>query len=449
MRLLKYLAIKSIVAAPCFIILFAVSMTYASCPNENPSEESCFAPSASAPDEKHHRLRKYLLYDVNPGEGFNLRRDVYMRVARLVAALRMGPDHEDWVLVLPPWGPLYHWRSKGLGPQMKIKWKEFFDTNSLGGFVPVMEFEDFHHAVGPTIDKVFYLQHYPSTFSSTTWDEKFEEGPCLEETPYYEEEGGEEFSGWFWGYPDVTSKRFSCLSVQGSGSTLKPLLQGHSNYTAIMLDRAEVILHDIFGDPVYWEIRRSMRFASRLRDVADKFRQDVLNSDDERDDTVLEEDWKIIPNRTRYAFGGPYLAVHLRRQDYVNSRPKDVPDLKWAAEQIHTLLQKRGLKKVFVATDAGDEEFKTLKTYLPEAVRFEPSNEVRKQLKDGGLAIVDQWIAAHARFFVGSYESTFSFRIQEEREIMNFDPDTTFNRLCGNGQKTCTQPTRWRVAYTD
>ncbi|KAK8760251.1 hypothetical protein V5799_028479, partial [Amblyomma americanum] len=98
-----------------------------------------------------------------------------------------------------------------------------------------------------------------------------------------------------------------------------------------------------------------MRFASRLRDVADKFRQDVLNSDDERDDTVLEEDWKIIPNRTRYAFGGPYLAVHLRRQDYVNSRPKDVPDLKWAAEQIHTLLQKRGLKKVFVATDAGDE----------------------------------------------------------------------------------------------
>ncbi|KAK8760247.1 hypothetical protein V5799_028485 [Amblyomma americanum] len=391
MRLLKYLVIKSIVAAPCFIVLFAVSKTYASCPNENPSEESCFAPSASAPDEKHHRLRKYLLYDVNPGEGFNLRRDVYMRVARLVAALRMGPDHEDWVLVLPPWGPLYHWRSKGLGPQMKIKWKEFFDTNSLGGFVPVMEFEDFHHAVGPTIDKVFYLQHYPSTFSSTTWDEKFEEGPCLEETPYYEEEGG----------------------------TFK--------------------LH----------IRRSMRFASSLRDVADKFRQDVLNSDDERDDTVLEEDWKIIPNRTRYALGGPYLAVHLRRQDYVNSRPKDVPDLKWAAEQIHTLLQKRGLKKVFVATDAGDDEFKTLKTYLPEAVRFEPSNEVRKQLKDGGLAIVDQWIAAHARFFVGSYESTFSFRIQEEREIMNFDPDTTFNRLCGNGQKTCTQPTRWRVAYTD
>ena len=27
---------------------------------------------------------KYILYDVNPGEGFNLRRDVFMRVAVLV-----------------------------------------------------------------------------------------------------------------------------------------------------------------------------------------------------------------------------------------------------------------------------------------------------------------------------------------------------------------------------
>lgn len=98
-----------------------------------------------------------------------------------------------------------------------------------------------------------------------------------------------------------------------------------------------------------------MRFSKRLRDVADKFRRDFLNSDEERDGTVLEEDWKVVANRTKHALGGPYLAVHLRRQDYVKSRPKDVPDLKWAAEQIQVLLEKQGLKKVFVATDAGDE----------------------------------------------------------------------------------------------
>ena len=30
------------------------------------------------------RPTKYILYDINPGEGFNLRRDVYMRMAVFV-----------------------------------------------------------------------------------------------------------------------------------------------------------------------------------------------------------------------------------------------------------------------------------------------------------------------------------------------------------------------------
>lgn len=92
-------------------------------------------------------------------------------------------------------------------------------------------------------------------------------------------------------------------------------------------------------------------------------------------------------------------------------------------------------------------EFQTLKSYIPEAVRYESDLQLKKKVKDGGLAIIDQWIAAHARYFVGSYESTFSFRIQEEREILGFDPATTFNRLCGSGEKVCTQPTKWRIAY--
>lgn len=46
-------------------------------------------------------------------------------------------------------------------------------------------------------------------------------------------------------------------------------------------------------------------------------------------------------------------------------------------------------------------EFQTLKSYIPEAVRYESDLQLKKKVKDGGLAIIDQWIAAHARF-VGS-----------------------------------------------
>lgn len=432
------------VSLPLVLHYLINSCTFAesadTCHDEGASPESSCPVSRKSP----LRPKKYVLYDVNAGEGFNLRRDVYMRVARLVHQLNEGSKTAEWVLVLPPWGPLYHWRTKDFGFQAKIPWKKFFDVESLAAYVPVIEFEDYLKDVGPSIDKVYYLQHHPSTFMSSTWEEKYEEDSCQDETDYFKE-AQEGFSGWFWGYHNTLAKQFTCLSVQGTGSTLKPLLLKHLNDTAIMLDRAEVILHDVFGDAVYWEIRRSMRFSKDLRELADAFRREVLDSEDERDGTVLEPDWRKTRRGT--AVGGPFLAVHLRRQDYLSSRPKDVPDLRWAAEQIQALLDRLKLTKVFVATDGTADEFQTLRSYIPGAVRYETSLETKKKLKDGGLAIIDQWIAAHARYFVGTYESTFSFRIQEEREILGFDAETTFNRLCGDGQKTCVQPTKWRITY--
>ena len=85
---------------------------------------------------------RYILYDVNPGEGFNLRRDVYMRMAVFVKKLNKNYPDTYWVLVLPPWGHLYHWQSRQLGHQIRIPWSQFFNTASLNLYVPVMEFVD-------------------------------------------------------------------------------------------------------------------------------------------------------------------------------------------------------------------------------------------------------------------------------------------------------------------
>ncbi len=48
---------------------------------------------------------------------------------------------------------------------------------------------------------------------------------------------------------------------------------------------------------------------------------------------------------------------------------------------------------------------------------------------------------------MGSPESTFTFRIQEEREIMGFDERLTFNMLCPEGQFHCKKPSIWRIQY--
>lgn len=61
-------------------------------------------------------------------------------MASLVKTLRK--DGDDWVLVLPPWGRLYHWQSPNLH-QLRIPWGEFFSLTSLQANVPVVEYEEF------------------------------------------------------------------------------------------------------------------------------------------------------------------------------------------------------------------------------------------------------------------------------------------------------------------
>ena len=66
---------------------------------------------------------------------------------------------------------------------------------------------------------------------------------------------------------------------------------------------------------------------------------------------------------------------------------------------------------------------------LKEKVYFyDPTEEEEKRLKKGGVAIIDQIICSNSKYFIGSKESTFTFRIQEEREIMGFKPETTYKR---------------------
>ncbi|VDN28050.1 unnamed protein product [Gongylonema pulchrum] len=104
------------------------------------------------------------------------------------------------------------------------------------------------------------------------------------------------------------------------------------------------------------------------------------------------------------------------------------------------------LSTVFLSTDAPAEEVNTLTDLLPSNVRVEQFlNET--SLNDGEVSIIDQWICAHARYFIGTHASTFSYRIQEDREILGFAPETTFNRLCPDSDANCEQPARWMIVY--
>lgn len=63
----------------------------------------------------------------------------------------------------------------------------------------------------------------------------------------------------------------------------------------------------------------------------------------------------FVKRKHGIAIGGPYVAVHLRRRDFLYSHKEEVPSLKGAALQIERALLQHNLTRAFVATDAPDE----------------------------------------------------------------------------------------------
>ncbi|ESO06363.1 hypothetical protein HELRODRAFT_64107 [Helobdella robusta] len=384
-------------------------------------------------------MNRFLLYDVNPGEGFNLRRDVYLRMANLVKMLNKV---QLWTLVLPAWNHLYHWRSDV--NQTNIPWYTFFDIGSLNKHVPVIEFHDFVKVMdGRPIDDVIYFQHYKEGWGGK-WVEKMDDRECNDNHPFYQLEDGL----WHWYMPNITSVRFKCVSIQAEYSFLKDyLIHNLSNSWAVMFPRGEQVMHGEYSE---WTARRSVRFSKDLVSIGDKFRSTMLDSDDFRDQTVMEDNWKKMKRKHGDALGGPYLAAHLRRRDFLYGHQDKLPSMKAAAQRINEILDDLHLKKVFVATDASGEELEGLKINIKPSVevyRYQGDKNVLRKYGDGGVAIIDQWICAHARYFIGTTSSTFSFRIHEEREILGFRQETTYNAFCVDGNSACEQPSKWKIIY--
>ena len=126
-----------------------------------------------------------------------------------------------------------------------------------------------------------------------------------------------------------------------------------------------------------------------------------------------------------------------------------MPSVASVGQQLTKELKKRNLDTVFVATDASENELKVLSDNTPgiRVVRYRPSEAELRDYRDGGVAIIDQIVCSHARYFIGTRESTFTFRIQEEREMMGFREEETFDMLCRDGEEECEGGTQWKIDW--
>lgn len=85
-------------------------------------------------------------------------------------------------------------------------------------------------------------------------------------------------------------------------------------------------------------------------------------------------------------------------------------------------------------------------------VGYEPSECDLREMGDGGVSIIDQWICVQAEHFIGTDPSTFTLRINEDRSLRGMPITSTFNAFCGDGYEDkmgdvqgCHQPYPWPV----
>lgn len=368
---------------------------------------------------------RYLLYDADRSEGFNLRRDVYIRMAELT--LDLG---SNWTLVLPPWTRMPHWTKRKdteVRTKRPLSWSTFFNVHALQEVVPVIEFDTFIDHVANQIDLVLVLNQFDDVFStsditseeaSSTSFDRFEPTECdaMHNVPYEKHrdaEGLDHVHGSFYGFfsQSVRAARLACARMDGTTRTLrKAILERYLDAHTLFIHNAHVPLHAQYGDARFWLIRRSMQFSERVLRYADEFRLQHFDSDDSRDKTFIGDDWILEKTKRERkpgdALGGEYVAVHLRRGDF--KKATDAVSVSDAIAQSFVALRKFNATKLFVACDCDADDWQQLQRQFEQSKKAE--NQIYElfryqndRLSDGELAIVDQWICAHAKAFIGKF----------------------------------------------
>ena len=127
-------------------------------------------------------------------------------------------------------------------------------------------------------------------------------------------------------YKNLSASEMNCVSFQGTISLMKNQFLSNNKLSYIMIDKAEIMLHEHYGQIDYWNARRSMQFASHLIHKATELRFCLLNNQ-------------------------PYLGVHLRRGDFIHIRQSNIVSTDNIVRQIKHHLNKLNLKQIFLATD--------------------------------------------------------------------------------------------------
>merc|ERR1712216_730626 len=136
---------------------------------------------------------------------------------------------------------------------------------------------------------------------------------------------------------------------------------------------------------------------------------------------------------------GPYLGVHIRRNNFVAERPAVTPTVDAAAARLNSILKSTGLEQVFVATDARQ----SFRDELRQKVKFplyyfSPDDGAQVPAHSGQETIMLMRILSKAKHFIGTRTSKFTTATIRERRRLKIreDFDELFCDWLGKGNSS-------------
>jgi len=424
------------IIAKCKIMCAALKQAEVSSERANETEASYRGPLTD------DITTRYWLYDTKLGEGFNLQREVFSRAAW--AVYKMNEQIEErcdqkntgtcarWTLVLPPWCWVAHWRTDGQDP---LPWSYFFD---MKGFkeapIPIIEFEDYEKMHGNEVDMVITYTTLDGIGTAgfageykefSGWAETLSECKSkYREIPDYQKQSNDVFNVVYSGHcpGGVKTKNFRCGVLKSPfPETVVDMMDSvvAKNQRSVLVKNYDYLLSPDDASLDSLKLREAMFYTDKLREIGDDF-------------------------ITEKFMDQPYLSCHLRRTDFLRARKDTTPEnFTEPMHRVKEVMEERGLKHVFIATDASEKEKDELRELVPEVVFFE-----QKLDHINFNPIVESWIAVRGNYFIGTIESRFTMSIQLERSFYGHNRSTSFEEFCGpkkdekkmKDSKTCVAP---------
>eukprot|EP00927_Polykrikos_kofoidii_P069996 TRINITY_DN6578_c0_g1_i1.p1 TRINITY_DN6578_c0_g1~~TRINITY_DN6578_c0_g1_i1.p1 ORF type:complete len:653 (+),score=104.47 TRINITY_DN6578_c0_g1_i1:137-2095(+) len=355
---------------------------------------------------------RYLLYDAKFGVTFAEQLELFLAALGVVRSLNAAlpsscqrregdADCAEWTLVLPPWCSVVHWYTDNEA----MPWQELFDipTSSTHATLPRMvEFEDVQGALA-ALDIVAVLPAAVPTPGRSgqlfRWAKSVQDCEQLTSQRQVVPQRGRKNSAVVYsGYCDGDLKvsggvRCGLLSEPTQGATVQLLKSLGAGTRVVVLKHLEAVgLHSNLGSSAERDQAAALRPAAILEKIARRFVKKTLGP-------------------------LPFLAVHIRRNDFVASHPDWTPSAAAAAARINHILRQSKLEQVFVATDARADFREELRRLVKAPLYYFASDDGAPEINHRGREdVILMQVLVKGRHFIGTAKCHFSSAVLRERE---------------------------------